>query len=252
MEDLSMLSEFVTKILSLGAPNIHTAGDLEYSDKNLNLIYPPAPKSVECRTLQGLVDLYAGELDDAMSKGDLLAHITSPTTVELVSRESDDCGRRRVWAEAKYPGCKSFPFGAWLDPESFIIAAQQHFQRVKIENDDGTFAKDLDYVLKCASQISAEAGTSYEDDGITQKVAMRSGVTLKTTDTLRPIVSLAPYRTFAEIDQVLSTFVFRARVQGATVNLALFEGDGGRWQLAAVDAIAKWLEPKIPKVPVIS
>lgn len=248
-----MLSEFVSKILSLGAPNIHTAGDLEYSDKMLNLIYPPGPKTVECRTLQGLVDLWAGELDDAASKGDLLAHITSPTTVELISRESDEYGRRRLWAEAKYPGCKTFPFGSWLDPESFIIAAQQHFQRVKIENDDGSFAKDLDYVLQMASKISADAGTEYEDDGVTQRVAVRSGVTLKTTDTLRPIVTLAPVRTFAEIDQVLSTFVFRARVAGSAVNLALFEGDGGRWQLAAVAAIAAWLKPKFGnKVPVIS
>lgn len=248
-----MLSEFVSKILSLGAPNIHAAGDLEYSDKTLNLIYPPGPKSIECRTLQGLVDLWAGELDDAASKGDLLAHITSPTTVELISREADKYGRRRLWAEAKYPGCKTFPFGAWLDPESFIIAAQQHFQRVKIENDDGSFAKDLDYVLQMASKISADAGTEYEDDGLTQRVAVRSGVTLKTTDTLRPIVTLAPVRTFAEIDQVLSTFVFRARVAGSAVNLALFEGDGGRWQLAAVAAIAAWLKPKFgDKLPVIS
>ena len=247
-----MLKEFVEKILSMAVPNYHEVGDLEYTDKELKLIYPPAPKAVECSTLQGLVDLYDGALDDAKTKGDLLAHITSPTSVELISRESDEYGHRRAWAVAKYPGCKTFPFGAWLDPESFIIAAQQYFQRVMIENDDGSMAKDLDYVLKSASSISAEAGTDYADDGIAQRVAMRSGVTLKTTDTLRPIVTLAPVRTFAEIDQVLSTFVFRARVAGSAVNLALFEGDGGRWQLAAVAAIAAWLEPKLPKVPVIS
>lgn len=247
-----MLKEFVDRILTLAVPNFHTAGALEYADKELKLIYPPMPKAVECTTLQGLVDLYDGQLDDA-KKTDLLAHITSPTGVELISRESDVYGRRRTWAAAKYPGCKSFPFGSWLDPESFIIAAQQHFQRVKIENDDGSMMKDLDYVLQNASKITSDAGVEHADDGISQRVAVRSGVTLKTTDVLRPIVTLAPYRTFAEIDQVLSTFVFRARVQqGTAVALALFEGDGGRWQLAAIAAIAKWLADKLPDVSVIS
>ncbi len=246
-----MLKEFVEKILTLAVPNFHTVGDLEYADRELKLIYPPIPKAVECSTLQGLVDLYVGELDDAAAGGDLLCHITSPTTVELISREADVYGRRRAWAKATYPGCRTFPFGSWLDPESFIIAAQQHFQRVCVENDDGTMAKDLDYVLKCASKITADEAIEHDDDGVTQKVAMRSGVTLKTTDTLRPIVTLAPYRTFAEIDQVLSTFVFRARLVSG-VQLALFEGDGGRWALAATAEIAAWLSSKLPKVPVIS
>ncbi len=42
------------------------------------------------------------------------------------------------------------------------------------------------------------------------------------------------------------------RVQGGAVHLALFEADGTRWQIAAVAAIAAWLKPKFPKVPVIS
>lgn len=247
-----MLAEFVTKILSLGTPNIHAIGELEYSDRELNLIYPPSPKTVECSTLQGLVDLRDGELDDAAAKGDLLVHITSPTSVSLISRMSDDHGRRRVWAQAKYPECKTFGFGSWMNPEAFIIAAQQSFQRVRIENEDGTFARDLDYVLGIASKISAEAVSENDDDGIAQRVSTRSGVVLKSETVLRPLVNLAPYRTFAEIDQVISRFVFRARVGEGSVNLALFEGDGGRWKLGAVAAIKEWLQPKFGGVSVIS
>ncbi|MBZ5700291.1 MAG: hypothetical protein LAN84_00430 [Acidobacteriia bacterium] len=247
-----MIKEAIEKILGLAPPNIHTVGVLDYTDKRLDLIFPPSPKTVECSTLQGLVDLHQGELDDAMSKGDLLVHITSPTEVELISRESDDHGRRRVWAKAEYPRCESFTFGKWLDPENFIIAAQQGFQRVKVEDDDGSFVKDLDYVLGVASKISAEHATENEDDGFAQRVAVRQGVALKSETVLRPMVNLAPYRTFAEIDQVLSQFVFRARVANGQVNLALFEGDGGRWKLAAVAAIKEWLKPEFGDVPVIS
>jgi hypothetical protein len=248
-----MIKEAIDRVLALAPPNIHTVGELEFTDKKLELIYPPSPKAVECSTLQGLVDLWAGELDDAHSKGDLLCHIHSTTTVGLLSRESDDHGRRRVWAEATYPECKGFPFGAWLDPEQFIIGAQANFQRVKVEADDGSFVKDLDYVLQIASKITAENAADNQDDGFAQRVAVRQGIALKAETVLKPLVNLAPYRTFAEIDQVLSTFVFRARVDGGTAKLALFEADGGRWKLGAYSALKTWLAAKFgDKVPVIS
>jgi hypothetical protein len=239
-----MLKEFVDRILSLAVPNIHEEGDLTYSDKHLILITPPIPPPLDCSTLQGLVDLYNGKLDDG---GDMLVWIESPTRVGLVSRMSDYWGRRREWAVAKHPECQAFPFGRFMDPESFIIQVQASFQRLLIDD-----AQDLDYVLKIASSISAEQVQSNEDDGIAQRVATKSGVVLKSEKVLRPIVNLAPWRTFAEIDQVMSRFVFRARIGSDSVNLALFEGDGGRWKLGAVSAIKAWLQPKFGTVPVIS
>jgi hypothetical protein len=246
-----MIKEAIDRILGLAVPNFHEVGELEYSDKELKLIYPPSPKAVECSTLQGLVDLFVSDLD-AVKPDEVLVHITSPTEVELIGKDADDHGRRRVWARAEYPKCESFRFGSWLDPESFIIAAQQHFQRVKIENDDSSFMKDLDYVLGIASKISAENATEHEDDGFAQRVAVRQGVALKAETILKPMVQLAPYRTFAEIDQVISQFVFRARAGNGAVTLALFEGDGGRWKIGAAAAIKAWLAPKFGDVPVIS
>src|SRR6267378_355902 len=233
---MSTDADAIQKILTLAPPNIHKIGDLEFTDKKLDLIYPPSPKAVECSTLQGLVDLFMGDLDN-VTPDKVLVHITSPTCVELISKDADDHGRRRVWVQAEYPGCESFKFGVWHNPESFLISAQQGFQRVKIEKDDGTFAPDLDYVLKVASNITAENATSHEDDGFAQRVAVKQGIALKAETVLKPTVNLAPYRTFAEIDQVLSQFVFRARIGGESIQLALFEGDGGRWKLGAVAAI---------------
>jgi hypothetical protein len=113
-------------------------------------------------------------------------------------------------------------------------------------------AQDLDYVLKIASAISAGKEQTNSDDGISQTVQMKAGVTLKTTETLRPIVNLAPYRTFAEIDQVLSRFIFRAHGDEEGAQLALFEADGGRWRLGAVAAIRSWLAGRFGDTPVIS
>lgn len=248
---MSIDVESMEKAIELATPNIHTVGKLEYVDKELKLIYPPAAKAVECSTLQGLVDLLTEEFED-VDVEKVFLHVESPTVVSIISRDSDDYGRRRVWAKAAYPETKTFPFGSWLDPETFIISAQQHFQRVKVEKDDGTFAKDLDYILQIASKITADQATDHEDDGFAQRVSVRQGITLKAEKILQPLVNLAPHRTFVEIDQVLSTFVFRARINGTAPVLALYEADGGRWKVAAAAAIKAWLETENTKVPVIS
>lgn len=248
-----MLVEFVNKIIALAVPNALTVGKLEYVDKEMKLIKPPVPSVLPVSTLQGLVDLLAGSLEGVKAGTDLFVHIESPFTVSLIDRESDEFGRRQVYATAQYPKeCPTFAFGTWHTPENFIIACQQGFQRAMIQNDDGTFAKDLDYVIETASKISADSSVSNEDDGVTQRVNVMSGVTLKTSTALQPRVALAPFRTFAEIDQIVSTFVFRARVQNGLVQLAIFEGDGGRWRLAAVAAIKAWLANQITKSPIIS
>lgn len=246
-----MIKEAIDRILSLSMPSYHEVGKLEYSDKELHLITPPAPARVECSTLQGLVDLFVADLDEVKPE-DVLVQITSPTSVDLISKDSDDFGRRRVWVRCLYPGVETFKFNVWHTPETFIIAAQQHFQRVKIENADGTFTPDLDYVLKIASKISAENATDHEDDGFAQRVSVKQGITLKAETILKPTIQLAPYRTFAEIDQVISQFVFRARINDGAIHLALFDGDGGRWKIGAAAAIKAWLEPKFGDVPVIS
>jgi hypothetical protein len=99
----------------------------------------------------------------------------------------------------------------------------------------------------------SDSAVSNEDDGITQRVAVKQGVTLKADIALQPRVTLAPYRTFAEIDQVLSTFVFRTRVgPSQSPQLALFEADGGRWRINAVASIKSWLTGKVGGSPIIS
>lgn len=247
----SVDADAIGKIAALAAPNIHEVSGLEFTDKSLTLIVPPEAKAVDCSTLQGFVDLFEVGLD-LMKQDEVFIQVASPTEVMIVSRESDTHGRRHVWAEATYPGCECFKFGAWLNPESFLISAQQGFQRVKIETADGQFTPDLEYVLKIAANITAENATSHEDDGFAQRVAIKQGIVLKGDTILKPTVDLAPYRTFAEIDQVVSQFVFRARVGGESIQLALFEGDGGRWKIGAAAAIKAWLIKELPSAVIVS
>lgn len=248
-----MKAEAIDKILEISAPHEITVGGLKFVDKHMHLEAPPEATGVSCSTLQGLVDLLAQGIEDVKAGPDVLVQIESPFRVALVPRKSDGYGRRVYYALASYPKeCTTFLFGQWHTVENFIIACQQGFQRVKIQNDDGSFSKDLDYVLSTASKISADSSVSNEDDGITQRVNVQTGVVLKAEMPLQPRVNLAPFRTFAEIDQVVSTFIFRARVQNGAVYLTLFEGDGGRWRLAAVAAVKAWLAQQIQASPIIS
>lgn len=250
-----MIAEAIDKIVEMAAPHEITVGDVKFVDKELHLEAPPMVPAMSVSTLQGIVDLVAGGIEGIKAGPDVLIQIESPTVVSVVSRVEDGYGRRQRYATAIYPKeSPTFAFGAWFNVENFIIACQQGFQRVALENDDGTFAQDLDYVLSTASKISADSSVANEDDGVTQRVNVQSGVVLKNSQTLKPRVQLAPYRTFAEIDQVLSTFILRARVdpQHGGVQMAIFEGDGGRWRLAAVAAIKAWFATKIQPSPIIS
>ncbi|HLZ08832.1 MAG TPA: hypothetical protein VKT80_09615, partial [Chloroflexota bacterium] len=98
-----MIKEAIDRILGLATPNQITVGDKLYVDKAMHIVMPAVAGGIEVSTLQGLVDLLDGNFEDAKEGDDLLVHIESPLTVKLVSRKSDDYGRRQTFATAQYP-----------------------------------------------------------------------------------------------------------------------------------------------------
>lgn len=55
-------------------------------------------------------------------------------------------------------------------------------------------------------------------------------------------VTLRPYRTFSEVEQPSSEFIFRIN---QLANMALFEADGGKWRLDAINNIANYLKEEL-------
>lgn len=247
--------KFVEKIQALDAPAKVDVDGFHYTDKKLERITDPAyPEAMTCSTLVGLSDLWKAGLD-GLTADDVLVQVFSPFEVRIWNRKADKFARRKLTAVCRYPTADipQLKFGNWQDPESFIISAQQCFQRVKVQNDDGSYAQDLDYVLKICSSISSEQAMSNDDDGIAQRVSVKRGVTLKAEEVLRPRVNLAPYRTFSDIDQILVPFIFRAKFsEDGEAKLALFEGDGGRWKIEAQASIKAFLATLFGTVPVTS
>ena len=62
---------------------------------------------------------------------------------------------------------------------------------------------------------------------------------MQTTQQIRPVVKLRPYRTFLEVEQPESDFLIRIREGG---EIGFFEADGGAWKLFARSIIKSKLE----------
>jgi hypothetical protein len=237
-----MLKEFVEKLLSLAPIKIVTFNGLNYTDSSLHLVAPPVLSKVPLLTLTGLVDLITNHLD-ALNVGDWVLHVSSHAEVSLVRRLTDPHGRRVTLAQATLNDGTPFPFGRFVDRESFVIGLQAQF----------VVSPDQTEVLRLTSNLEASTVAQAEDDGISQRTTVKRGVQLKDTVTVKGRVSLKPYRTFREIDQPESAFIFRLRSHdGGVPECALFEADGGKWKLDAVLAIKTWLDAKHLGMPVMA
>lgn len=234
-----MLREALEYIVNLGGPHMHTdAAGRVFAVRQFNPIHPPLIEPLVIRTLSSLGDL----LDEGFENcaGNLSTVIVeSPTSVSVVGDVSDEWSRRTYWLRCHLQQKVGFTFGQWLGHESFIIGVQANF----------TATDDRDYLLKIASNLSTERLRTSVDDGFSQQATLKSGIVLKNrgeTD-ICSRVTLAPFRTFREVQQPASEFVFRLKDQGenAPPLLALFEADGGKWEIDAMENIGRWLRVRL-------
>lgn len=227
-----MLKEFLEKIESMVEPRA-TIGGFDYSARKLELVVPPSSvQTLAARSLHGLVQAIQAKLDD-LQDAEWIIHVHDWRRVELVRRITDTWGRREVLVSVNLLDGEMFPFGRFLDREEFVIGLLSRFVP------DAA----LDELVRQASTLTAERVEIAEDDGISQRATVRQGVSLKDRATVKRRVLLRPYRTFREVAQPASEFVFRLRSESGEVpTCALFEADGGAWKLEAAMTIKAWLE----------
>lgn len=237
-----MLVELVNRLLELSVPTLTDRYGATYSDRSLRLVPPPQPEPIRLGTLTGLVEAIRARVDD-LDPAQWLLVVQTCRLVHLVSRRAGPTGARAVLVTAELEDGQSFPFGQFLDRETFVIGLQSKF----LPGDA------LASVLQLASALEASTVAVAEDDGISQKTTVRQGAVLKQQVSVKGRVSLRPYRTFREVTQPASEFVFRLRsTDGALPDCALFEGDGGTWKLDAMLTIKAWLEAQTLGVPVVA
>lgn len=228
-----MIKEALQYINGLTEAKILEIHDQQYSDKELYRIDKHIPKAnaLEMHTLTSLVDYIKSNTD--MMPYKMLIQVVSPTEVRLFSMLDENRRRENlVNVEAQIP---SFSFGSFIDHEQFCINVQ-----AKFISDPNT---DKDLILKFAGTVEAGSVAEYGDNGVTQKATIKTGIASKTDALVPNPVTLRPYRTFIEVEQPVSDFIFRMKQDKYDgINCAVFEADGGAWKNVAMKNIKDYLE----------
>lgn len=237
-----MIAEAIDKILMLSPVEVQQIGALAYAARPLHLVVEPDLSGLSVTTLTGLADWIRAR-PDALDPAQWVLHVEHPQSVRLIRRSTDMYGRRTCLAQAKPQDAATFAFGRWMEQEEFIIGLQSQF----------VATPDLEEVLRLVSNLEVSAVTMSDDDGISQRTTVKQGVTLKEVVRVRRVVRLSPYRTFAQVTQPASAFVFRLKSRESAVPLCgLFEADGGAWKIEAVETIRQWLEAAALGMPVVA
>ncbi|MDB2075650.1 hypothetical protein [Clostridium paraputrificum] len=183
-------------------------------------------------TLTGLVDYIKSDLDKLPEK--LLIQVISPREVALYSPLNADREREQyISAEAILPD--NVVYDRFIGTEQFNIMLQSAFVDV------GTKSA----LLKYTGLIQDEAVKTIGDDGVSQQVTVKTGVASVGQAIVPNPVELAPYRTFPEVEQPISKFIFRMQ-EGPRA--ALYEADGGAWRNKAILSIKEYLQEELKEL----
>jgi hypothetical protein len=232
-----VIKEAIEFLLGLNEPNIRSIDGITYSDKDLEpIIYNPKARAIQMNTLTSLVDYIKAQVDKMDEK--MIVHVQSPTKVSLYSAlDGKRIRESMVEVMARVP---EFEYGRFIEHERFCIGLQAKFL------DDPESNRAL--VLKFAGTVEDGTVSQYSDDGISQKATIKTGIASKGDALVPNPVKLRPYRTFHEVQQPMSEFIFRMKSDDS-VKCALFEADGGAWENVAMRNIKDYLEVELADYP---
>ena len=231
-----MIKDALKYIVGLGEAKVQVINGSMYSDKDLNRIdrYIPKASAMEMHTLSSLIDYIRAEVDEMAVK--MVIQVVSPEEVRFFSMLDDNRDRETIAVvKAQIP---SFDYGRFIDHENFCINVQSKF----IDDPDS----DKALLLKFSGTVESGSVAEYGDDGVTQKATVRQGIASKTDAVVPNPVTLRPFRTFVEVEQPTSNFIFRMK-EGSMggVSCAIFEADGGAWKNVAMKNIKNYLEDEL-------
>lgn len=220
-----------------------TLGGRSYTTSDVEPVLHPTPDIIRVKTLTALVDYLKANVD-ALDITSLICHVESPHTVSIQSALVGDFAQRAVYMRAELEQLQ-LKFNTYVDGEAFNILLQSCF----VDYDDPLKATDRGLVLRYASNVKQVAEGVTLDDGVTQAVTVKKGIASVEQVVLPNPVTLRPYRTFTEVEQPASKFVFRAE-EGP--RFILVEADGGAWKSEAMKNIKHFMEFEVPGLNVVA
>ncbi|MEI5994793.1 hypothetical protein [Candidatus Enterococcus mansonii] len=186
---------------------------------------------LEINTLSGFVNYIKANIERINNK--LIVQIKNEQTVHLKGIIEEDGSRECLaTASAIIP---RFHFDNFYDMEEFNIALQSKFVSLTTEKD---VPDDRSLLLQVVGNVAEKNVKQASDDGVSQAITINQGVATQANVQIPNPVLLAPYRTFLEVEQPASQFVFRMK-DGPRA--AIFEADGGAWRNQAIVNIREFL-----------
>lgn len=223
-----MIKEALQYIVGLSAPVVQEINGETYADKPLKRVdFTPLAEPIQLSTLESLVDYIKSNVDNFEIP--MFIHVVSPTKVKMYTTLNNN--REREYIAEVTANVPEFGFNRWIDHESFCIALQSKF----LPNEDRGL------LLKFAGTVESGTIAEYGDDGVTQKATVKVGIAKKGEAVIPNPVTLVAYRTFIEVEQPESLYIFRMQDRNG-IQCALYEADGGVWKIDAMRRIKAYLE----------
>lgn len=235
---MDLTRDFLEKVAEMAQPNTLTEGIRTFVDKPMHMLVDEiaADTPLHTNSLSSVADYIKSNADfDALaSDGRKIIHVEDEKTVWLYTEMNSFKKRSALLLASAW--VSSFPFGQWLSLENFIISVQANF----------VADEHRDELLSFVATVKQDTGVEQQDDGVTQKVTTRSGVSLSRTSKVPNPITLRPFRTFSEVEQPESAFVFRIKAEeGCGVKAALFAADGDAWRHDAILKIRDYFQTHV-------
>lgn len=192
--------------------------------------------AMEANSLRALTDYI--ENCSREFAGPMVVHVAEPKMVRLIS--ALDADRKRETLFVSRAEVSEFLFDKWYDQEHFIVNLQANFAPTP----------DLEAIQKVSGNIEAKSTANYGDDGISQKTTINSGIASKEDVIVPNPCLLQPYRTFQEVEQPVSLFVFRiSDKDNGAPSFKLVEADNSLWKCTAVQNIKDYILRALAEMP---
>ena len=226
MENNNIVND-IERIVTENKVQVIEANGRTFATKDLVEIMPrkDVAKEIRFSDLSSIVEIVKREMERFVLP--IYINIETEKSVSVITSLDTEKEREKPYS-AVAEGSR-FNFGSGYDYERFVIAIRSQF--IQTPN-----TANLLQLLKKVSNIES---VETSDDGITQSVVAKQGAMLASDVKISPIIRLAPFRTFIEVEQPDSDFLFRISDRNV---FALYEADGGAWKIKAKKNIRAFFE----------
>lgn len=228
-----MIKDALQYLVGLKDNKTYEIEGVTFSDHELHEVAPTVYRRdrMAFGSLDAIVKMVRTELHEyeEMVGLPVFIRIADHLTVNVFTRTDGEETRLNPYCAS----CKDVEFKeGWRDQQTAIIELKSRF----LPTDDSN------YLISLISRMNSEQGVQSVDNGVSQTVTAKTGVSLMQTETVKPRLTLMPFRTFREVPQPESEFILRLDDKGM---IGLFEADGGMWKIEAKLNIQSYFEAQL-------